>query len=497
MVFFSFCAFCCLFVANHSEFRSTHPAMAPKSSRMMAGSARLGVVKLFVGPLVLTLGMFGCSASRPPTRPASAPVAPRMATPTPPPAATRPQVVYPVMLGIDVLESQGFAAVKGKRIGLLTHPAGVNRRGVSTIEVLRHAPGVKLVALYAVEHGIYGDLPAEKNYPDQIDRRTGLMVYSVYSAPNHRPTKSQLKGIDALVIDLQDIGTRSYTFISAMKYAMEACFLNHVEVIVLDRPNPLGGLKVDGPLLDAKWAVNNYVGAFRVPYVHGLTMGELAKMAKEAPGVLAVPESVRARGKLTVIPMRGWRRSMRWTETGLPWIPTSGFMQDFAAIQGYPMVGLGTYRDPKSRFEIGFFHGVGQAYDFRGISHRTARIDVVEKELRALNLPGLQFRRVSSPNRDGKPAVGLFIEITDYDDWRPTELNFYLMRLACKFDPKNPFAPIPGRDFSGFLRHMGSEEFLRALQRDGAKTNVEAFLAEWRQKARIYQQESRRYWLYQ
>ncbi len=399
------------------------------------------------------------------------------------------------MLGIDVLESQGFAAVKGKRLGLLTHPAGVNRRGERTIDVLRHAPGVNLVALYGPEHGVNGDLLAEKNFADHRDPRTGLMEFSAYSAPGHKLTKKQLKGIEAMVIDLQDIGTRSYTFTSAMKLTMEACFENNIEVIVLDRPNPLGGLKADGPLLDAKQ--KSYVGEFRVPYVHGLTIGELARMAKEAPGVLDVTEAVRARGRLTVIPMRGWLRSMRWPETGLTWVPTSPMIQDFSACVGYAMVGLGTYfdLDPKIKFDIGFRHGVGTQYAFRGISHKTVASEVVEKELRALKLPGLSFRRVSSPNKNGKPATGVFIEVTDWDDWNPTELSFYLMKLACRLEKTNPFAVSDVRA-SGFLRHMGSEEFLRALQHDGPKTDVAAFVAVWQKRAKIYQTQSKKYWLY-
>ena len=269
----------------------------------------------------------GCSSSQPvrpvapptqtPIQRESAPVNNVQATvATPPP--------YPVMLGIDVLVADGFDAVKGKRIGLLTHPAGVNRRGERTIDVLRRAPGVKLVALYGPEHGINGDVPAATNVPDSVDQRTGLPVFSVYGR-YRKPTKAMLKGLDAMVIDLQDIGTRSYTFVNVMKWTMESCFENNVEVIILDRPNPLGGLKVDGPLLDAKLAVNNGVGAFRVPYVHGLTIGELARLAKDEqpPGGLAVSDAVRAHGKLTVIPMRGWTRAMRWPETGLAWVPTS------------------------------------------------------------------------------------------------------------------------------------------------------------------------------
>jgi uncharacterized protein YbbC (DUF1343 family) len=391
------------------------------------------------------------------------------------------------MLGIDVLESQGFAAVKGKRIGLLTHAAGVNRRGVSTIEVLRRAPGVKLVALFGVEHGIYGELPAGKNYSDYVDKRTGLQVFSLFTGRSHKPTKAQLKGLDALVIDLQDIGVRSYTYASAMKLAMEACFENGIEVVVLDRPNPLGGLKVDGPLLDPEWV--SYVGEFRVPYVHGLTIGELALIAARAPGVLAVPETVRLKGRLTVVPMRGWRRAMRWPETGLTFLPTSPLIPDFAACVGYAMTGLGCSLG-------GFRHGIGEQYPFRGLSHLTVKSEVVERELIALHLPGLQFRRVAVPDKNGKPVTGLYIEVVDWDAWRPTELSFYLMKLACKLEPKNPFAAASAGNANSFLRHMGSTAFFNALKRDGARIDVESFLAVWRKRTQIYRQQTRRYWLY-
>lgn len=456
----------------------------------MPGLFRPLPVKSRCIPFLLLLGLFGCSASQPPTRPAPRPAPVRAAAPAPAPAkpaVVNSPVVYPVMLGIDVLESQGFAMLKGKRIGLLTHPAAVNRLGVSTVDVLRRAPGVQLVRLFGVEHGINNEFLAGKNYENYTDRRTGLPVMSLYDGKSRKPTKAQLKGLDAVVIDLQDIGSRSYTFISAMKLALEACFENNVEAIVLDRPNPLGGLKVDGPLMDAKRV--SYVGAFRVPYVHGLTIAELARMAKEAPGVLAVPDAVRVRGQLTVVPMRGWRRSMRWSDTGLTWVPTSPKMADYGAVMGYPMTGLGC--------ELGGFrHGVGTSYDFRGISHKTVKIDVVEKELRALNLPGLQFRRVSAPDRTGKPATGLYIEISDYDDWHPTELSIQLMRLACKLEPKNPFAAATPKEVDFFLKIMGSEEFFNALKRDGARTDVNAFLKKWAAEGAIYQRQSQRYWLY-
>ncbi len=428
----------------------------------------------------------GCKSPPPPTPPP-----PPIAVPTPPPRP--PENLPRVMLGIDVLEAEGFAAVKGKRIGLLTHPAGVNRRGVQTVEVLRRAPGVQLVALYAVEHGIYGDLPAEKPFNDFIDRRTGLPVYSLYKGNLVKPTAAQLKGIDALVIDLQDVGTRSYTFTSAMKIAMEGCFENGKEVIVLDRPNPLGGLKVDGPPMDAD--LMSDVGRFRVPYVHGLTMGELAYMVRDAqpPGGLRVADAARARGKLTVIPMRGWTRAMRWPETGLTWVATSGAIQDWAAVQGYPMTGLGTILG-------GFTHGVGKEYPFRGIAHtQIVKVPdpVLEKELYALKLPGLQFRPVSvAGNKPAETRTGLYIEIVDYDAWEPTALNFYLMKLACKLEPRNPFARATEKERRTFLVHVGSAAFFNDLAKKGKAIDIDAWLRTWREQAKVYQDQSRKFWLY-
>jgi uncharacterized protein YbbC (DUF1343 family) len=435
-------------------------------------------------------------------------LSPALAFGAAPAPATAPAAAYhldmsePVQLGIDVLEAEGFAPLRGKRFALLTHPAGVDHRGVSTIDILRHAPGLRLVALFGTEHGVYGG-PAATNYQDKLDPRTGLMVFSLYNGNMqlvHQPSAAQLKGIDALVIDLQDIGSRSYTFTGAMKQAMEGCFLHHVEVIILDRPNPLGGLKVDGPMLDPQWVGPNLVNAFNVPYVHGMTIGELARMAKYQPGILKIPEAARLQGKLTVIPMQGWRRSMRWPETGLTWVPTSPYVPDFAAIAGYPLTGLGTFPGIAN-----FSHGVGKhpdgspQYPFRGISHKYVKPEVLEKELNALHLPGVRFRRISVPNmKVGQPpATGLFIEITDWDEWHPTDLNFYLMQLDCRYSPHNPYAAVHAGDAGGFLRQMGSTAFFNDLVVHGARVDVASYLRAWDAKAAAFQQRSRQFWLYQ
>ncbi|MBT4666243.1 MAG: DUF1343 domain-containing protein, partial [Opitutae bacterium] len=204
-----------------------------------------------------------------------------------------------VGLGIDHLERTKFRVLQGKRVGLLTHPAGMNAAGQSTVEVLRRQSNVNLVALFGPEHGIYGDEKAAVPVDDKIDSRTGLPVFSLYGK-YRKPSSAMLRKIDALVIDLQDVGVRCYTYVSCMRYAMEACFENGVEVIVLDRPNPLGGMLVDGPPMDERWM--SYVGAFQVPFVHGLTIGELALFSKKTPGVLKIEAGARRKGKLTVVP---------------------------------------------------------------------------------------------------------------------------------------------------------------------------------------------------
>lgn len=420
-----------------------------------------------------------------PTRPAKSATVASTPGPVSPSARPEPQTTG-VMLGIDVLAAQNFAPIAGKRVGLLTHPAGVNRFGVSTVEILHRAPNVKLVALYGPEHGVFGDYAASVNISDTVDKRTGLPAYSLFNYDKLKLIQ-KLKGLDALVIDLQDIGVRSYSFGVLMRKAMDACFEAGIEVVVLDRPNPLGGLKVDGPPLDRD--LMSGVGAFQVPYVHGLTIGELARWAAGTPGGMDVAENVRLRGKLVVVPMRGWHRAMRWPETGLRFVPTSPYIPDFAACVGYSMTGLGCQLG-------GFTHGIGTQYPFRGLFYNGKTADMIQHDLEALRLPGLAFRKVATQKSNGQSAVGVYVEVIDWDDWRPTELSFYLMRLACQYSGSNPFAKASAAEALLFNKHMGSMDFFRALKRDGARTDIAQFISVWRQQNVLYQQHSRKFWLY-
>ena len=427
--------------------------------------------------LVPLLAICSCGA-RPPR---SAPMRPAVV-----PLFVAPPMTSTVMLGIDVLESEGFASLRGKRLGLLTHPAGVNRHGESTVEVLHRARGLKLVCLFAPEHGIYGNEAASANVEDTVDARTGLPVYSLHGK-NRRPTREQLKTIDALVIDLQDIGVRSYTYAVAMRYAMDACFLNGVEVIVLDRPNPLGGLKVDGPVLDRE--LRSGVGAFPVPYIHGLTIGELARFAASTPGVMDVPENIRARGRLTIVPMRGWRRDMTWPDTGLKFIATSPSICDFGAVVGYAMIGLGCEA-------TGFNHSVGPPFSFQVISFSGKSRELLEHDLDALRLSGLRIQKTTTTDGSGRPTGGVLVQVADWDTWRPTEISFELMRLACRYRPPNPFLSLSNTDISKFNKHVGSTAWWNALRRDGARVDVEGFLRDWRVLALSYREQTRQFWLY-
>ena len=392
-----------------------------------------------------------------------------------------------IHLGIDVLQENGFRQVAGKRIGLLTHPAGVNRHGQSTIDVLRRANNTRLLALFGPEHGIYGDEKANIPIADRIDPRTGLPVYSLYGE-YRRPAQFMLKGLDAIVIDLQDIGVRSYTYVSCMIRTMEACFANGVEVIVLDRPNPLGGLKADGPPLDPEW--RSYVGDIFTPYVHGLTIGEIAYIARNTPSWLRPdqvnPEQLR-RAKLTIVPMRGWKRDMLWPDTGLRWIPTSPYIPNLAAVLGYAMLGLGAQ-------EGGFSHGIGTPYPFRYLRYKGKSAAEVRDALARLRIPGLQFQIKRTQTKSGTEIEGVYVHVTDWNRLRPTEVSFHMMQLTAAWEPGNNFAAIKRVEL--FNKHVGSSAWWNEISTRDHRARVTPFLNQWSRQAQDFQQKFRRYWLY-
>ena len=370
-----------------------------------------------------------------------------------------------VMLGIDVLAAEGFARLKGLRCGLVTHRAGVNGLGQRTADVLARAPGVNLVKLFGPEHGIDGVAKADVAVGHAKDSRTGLPVYSLYSA-TRRPTPEMLSGLDVIVIDFQDIGVRSYTYISCMRYVIEACFSlpRPVRVVVLDRPNPLGGEKVDGPFLDRKW--RSYVGAYETPYVHGLTIGEIARWAVATPGVLELDEATRRRGTLDVVTLRGWRRSMTWNLTGLNWTPTSPMINSSKAALGYAMSGLGC-------MDSGFSHSSTADQNFRFLTYpRRKAADLMAAFGNAV--PGLTLQ----PQQQADGTQGVYLAVGDWPKLRPTAISLFMLRQACVWAP-NPFGGLSTGKRELFIKHLGSEAFFDELRTQGARIDLARWMKRW------------------
>ena len=241
---------------------------------------------------------------------------------TPANAASQAAPSGNTLTGIDVLEAQNFAPLVGKHIGLITNQTGIDRHGRSTIDLLAHAPGVKLVALFSPEHGIRGALDARVS--SATDEDTGLPIYSLYGE-TERPTDAMLKGVDVLVFDIQDAGVRFYTYITTMGYAMEAAAAHRIPFFLLDRPDPLGGERIEGPMLDRERT--NFVGYFPMPVRMGMTLGEMAKMFN-------VEKKIGC--DLHVIRLQNWRRALWWDQTGLPWVNPSPNLRSAEAGILYP-----------------------------------------------------------------------------------------------------------------------------------------------------------------
>src|SRR5579872_1745775 len=212
-----------------------------------------------------------------------------------------------IMLGDDVLLNEVWREIGSRGVGIVTNQTGVTSKSESIVDALRHNPRVSVRALFAPEHGLRGDRPAGAYVPSYTDPKTGLPVYSLYGATRH-PSASMLSEIDVLVLDIQDVGARAYTYISTMAYVMETAASLGKEMWILDRPNPTGGIAVEGPVLEPKY--RSFIGLYPIAMRHGMTIGELAQMFNGAFGIGA---------NLRVIPMRGWERSMLWDETSLHW----------------------------------------------------------------------------------------------------------------------------------------------------------------------------------
>lgn len=302
-------------------------------------------------------------------------------------SASRLHAAPHIKLGIDVLEERQFEELKGKRVGLITNATGIDSHGVSTVDILFKAPGVKLVALFGPEHGVYGSDWAGAYVASSTDPHTGLPVYSLYG-PTNKPTPEMLKGLDVLVYDIQDIGCRSYTFISTMGLAMEAAGEAGIKFYVLDRPNPLNGNRVEGMMVDPKF--RSFTCQWDIPYVYGMTPGELAYMIQSSKGW------IKKKPALTIVPMVGWYRSMYWEDTGLIWVPTSPHIPTSETSLDYVATGfLGEAG--------GINHGIGYTLPFKLVGHPSFNSFKLADEFNGLQIPGVLFRPVTY-----KPFYGVF-----------------------------------------------------------------------------------------
>jgi uncharacterized protein YbbC (DUF1343 family) len=371
-----------------------------------------------------------------------------------------------VMTGIDVLKERKFDVLRGKRVGLITNPTGVDGSMHSTIDILFRAPGVNLTALFGPEHGIRGEIFAGQAITNSTDAATGLPVYSLYGRTS-KPTPEMLKDIDALVYDLQDNGCRSYTYVATMGRAMAAAAENNKEFVVLDRPNPLGGNKIEGNMNEKPF--QSSVNYWAVPYVYGLTCGELAEMAV-AEGML--PGGVKC--KLTVVPMKGWKREMTYSQTGLQWVMASPHQPEADSAIYYVTTGI--------MGELGVIsEGVGYTLPFHMFAAPWIDQKAFADKLNALNLKGVLFRPlIFKPyyfHYKDQELPGVQLYITDSAAVNLTSLQFIMTDVHNQMYPdKNPFQLCRPQRHDMFDKVCGSDKVRKMFTERMAYADIKNFL---------------------
>lgn len=393
-----------------------------------------------------------------------------------------------VKTGIEVLRDRGFEGLAGKRVGLVTNPSGVDSQLRSTIDILFNAPEVNLVALYGPEHGVRGDVYAGGKISDSIDEVTGLPVYSLYGT-TRKPTQEMLEGIDVMVYDIQDVGVRSYTFISTLGLVMEACAPLGIEVMVLDRPNPLGGNKIEGCYVEQPF--NSFVSQYRIPYVYGLTVGELAVLINEEGlnrGQKGDQEPVKC--KLSVVPMEGWKRDMLYEATGLPWVLPSPNIPFKDSPMYYAASGI-------CGELYGFMNiGVGYTLPFQVFGATWLDPLKLKTELESYGLEGVSFRTIwfkpFSGSQKGELVGGLQFFFTDYEKARITEVQFYVIQAVAELYPdKKAFEVINGY---GLFDKVCGTDYVRKEFSKGYK--VSEIIDYWRKDEDSFRILAQKYHIY-
>ncbi len=382
-------------------------------------------------------------------------------------AAPRPDV----RAGVDVLEAEGFRAVAGMRVALLTNPTGRARDGRSTIDVLgspaAKAAGVVLVRLFAPEHGIRAAL--DEPVPDAVDERTGLAILSLYGEKK-RPAPEDLAGLDAVVVDLQDAGCRAYTYLATMAYVLEEAAKARVAVVVLDRPNPLGGERFEGPVADE--AAHAFTSYHRMPVRTGMTIGECARLYSAERG-LGVD--------LRVVPLRGWRRSMLFDETGLPWIPPSPNLRTTAQAALYPGIVLLEFTNVSV--------GRGTETPFEVVGAPWIDGAALAARLRARAIPGVAFLAErftpSASAHAGVECGGVRLFVSDRRALEPVRLG---IEIACALRDLHPETWDRSR-FGLLLAHAAT------LRRFEEGATPEALVAGWSEELAAWAERRRRFLL--
>ncbi|HXL00241.1 MAG TPA: DUF1343 domain-containing protein [Dysgonamonadaceae bacterium] len=386
-----------------------------------------------------------------------------------------------VKTGIEVLKENGFKVLQGKRVGLITNPTGVDNQLKSTIDILHEAQGVNLVALYGPEHGVRGDVYAGDKVDTFTDPNTGVPVYSLYGS-TRKPTQEMLEGVDALVYDIQDIGCRSYTYISTMYLAMQAAAENGIEFIVLDRPNPLGGLKVEGCLVEEGFF--SFVSQLKVPYVYGLTCGELATLINnEFMGNKPC--------KLTVVKMKKWRRKMAFDDTGLPWVPASPHIPFVHSAYFYPVSGI--------LGELGYMSiGVGYTLPFEIFAAEWIDAEQFAKALNAKQLPGIVFRPIHLKPYysvgQGKNLHGVQVYLRDFKKARLSDVQFHVMEVAAQLYPdKKVFDCADESRFGMFDKVCGTDFIRKEFSKNHRFADIQSY---WTKDEESFSKQAKKYYLY-
>ncbi|NWF90586.1 MAG: DUF1343 domain-containing protein [Ignavibacteriaceae bacterium] len=388
-----------------------------------------------------------------------------------------------VITGIDNLIQMNFKILEGKRVGLITNPTGVNSNLKSTIDILYEAKNLKLVALFGPEHGVRGDYAAGDKVETYYDNRTKLPVYSLYGK-TRKPTNEMLTSIDILVYDIQDIGCRSYTYISTLGLAMEAAAENNIEFVVLDRPNPLGGLKIEGNIVEDGFI--SFVSQFKIPYVYGLTCGELATMLNEENMLNAGLKC-----KLTIVPMKNWKREMKFNHTGLQWIPTSPHVPHEFSPQYYVSTGI--------LGELGVIsEGVGYTIPFQIFAAEWIESEILADKLNSLKIKGVEFRPISLKPFYGKfkdkKLNGVQLHITNSDSVNLMSLQFLFMQVNNELYPEfNPLKMCNNSRLEMFEKVLGTAKITELFS---SRMNYEDIKDYLQKDVESFRKASSKYYIY-